>query len=76
MQYQSNGPIGGSAAYMKYGMTPEMYAAVAFKAKGVLFRVGADMLSIKPRVLGTVPAATDENPDTVKTVRVSDPFCS
>jgi hypothetical protein len=72
MQYQSNGPIGGSAAYMKYGMTPEVYAAVAYKTKGFLFRAGADLLSIKPRVLGTVPAATDENPDAVKTVRVSD----
>ena len=25
MQYQSAGPIGGSALYMKYGKTPEMY---------------------------------------------------
>ena len=72
MQYQSNGPVGNSAIYMKYGMTPEMYAAVAYKTKGFLFRVGADMLSIKPRVLGTVPAPTDEKPEAVKTVRVSD----
>lgn len=72
MQYQSAGPVGASAIYMKYGMTPEMYAAVAYKNKGFLARVGVDMLSIKPRVLGTVAAPTDENPDAVKTVRVSD----
>ena len=54
MQYSSQGPVGASPIYMKYGMTPEMYAAVAYKNNGFLFRVGADMLSIKPRVFGTV----------------------
>ena len=54
MQYNSQGPVGASAMYMKYGMTPEMYAAVAYKDNGFLFRVGADLLSIKPRVFGTV----------------------
>ena len=63
MQYQSNGPIGNSANYMKYGMTPEMYAALAYKSKGFLFRAGVDLLSIKPRVLGSVND---------KVVRVSD----
>ncbi len=63
-QYQSAGPVGASAIYMKYGKTPEMYAAVAYKSDGFLFRVGADLVSIKPRVLG-------ENKDG-KTVTVSD----
>ena len=54
MQYNSQGPVGASAIYMKYGMTPEMYAAVAYKNKGMLVRLGADLLSIKPRVLGEV----------------------
>ena len=49
MQYQSAGPVGTSALYMKYGKTPEMYAAVAFKTKGFLLRAGVDMVSIKPR---------------------------
>ena len=53
MQYNSSGPIESSAMYMKYGKTPELYAAVAYKSKGFLFRAGADVLSIKPRVLGT-----------------------
>ncbi|MBR4300110.1 MAG: hypothetical protein IKT59_10415 [Bacteroidales bacterium] len=63
MQYNSQGPVGGSAIYMKYGMTPEMYAAVTYKNKGALVRLGADLLSIKPRVLGSVDGAK---------VRVSD----
>ena len=72
MQYQSTGPVGSSAIYMKYGCTPEMYAAVAYKSKGFLVRVGADMVSIKPRVLGSVAAPTTENPSAVRTVKVSD----
>ena len=63
MQYQSSGPIGASASYMKYGMTPEIYAGITYKADGFLMRAGADVLSIKPRVLGQL----DE-----KTVKVSD----
>ena len=58
MQYQSTGPIGGSALYMKYGKTPEMYAAVAYKSKGFLLRAGVDMVSIKPRVLGQLDGNT------------------
>ncbi len=76
MQYQSTGPVGTSAIYMKYGCTPEMYAAVAFKTKGFLVRAGVDMVSIKPRVLGTktVAAPTDLEPNATKdvTVKVSD----
>ena len=63
MQYQSSGPIGASAMYMKYGKTPEMYAALAYKTKGFLVRAGVDYLSIKPRVYGTVGD---------RTVKVSD----
>ena len=68
MQYNSQGPVGASAIYMKYGMTPEVYAAVGVKGKNYLLRVGADLLSIKPRVYGQVE---DEYGDLV-TVRVSD----
>jgi hypothetical protein len=63
MQYQSNGPIGGSAMYMKYGKTPETYAAVGYKTKNFLIKTGVDVLSIKPRVFGQVDG---------KTVKVSD----
>ncbi len=63
MQYQSNGPVGTSPIYMKYGKTPEFYAAVAYKSNGFLFRVGADLVSIKPRVFGELDG---------KRVKVSD----
>ena len=57
-QYQSTGPVGASALYMKYGKTPELYAALAYKSKGFLLRAGVDMVSIKPRVLGKVDDVT------------------
>ena len=80
MQYQSTGPVGASAIYMKYGMTPEIYAAVAYKSKGFLIRAGVDVVSIKPRLFGTamvtVPDEVSAVPDATKeiesTVKVSD----
>ena len=39
-------------------MTPEMYAAVAYKTNGFLVRAGADLVSIKPRVYGKVDGVT------------------
>ena len=63
MQYNSQGPVGASAIYMKYGMTPEVYAAVGYKGKDFLVRAGADLISIKPRVYGKLDDVT---------VRVSD----
>lgn len=63
MQYQSTGPVGASAIYMKYGMTPEMYAAVAYKSKGFLVRAGVDMVSIKPRVQAKVDDVTKKVAD-------------
>ena len=72
MQYQSTGPVGSSAIYMKYGMTPEVYAGLTFKSKGFLARAGVDVVSIKPRVFGVkkVAAPTEENPDVTKDVKV------
>ena len=77
MQYQSSGPIGNSALYMKYGKTPELYAGITYKTGGFLMRAGVDVLSIKPRVFSTVkvPAPTADDPDATKAVtgsRVSD----
>ena len=76
MQYQSAGPVGSSAIYMKYGKTPEIYLGLTYKYKGFLARAGADIVSIKPRVFGTriVDTSTDANSSatTSCTVRVSD----
>lgn len=74
MQYKSNGPSGSTADYMKYGCVPEMYAGLTYKNKGFLARVGADLLSIKPRVFGEVLDITNffEGEPVVETVKVSD----
>ena len=53
MQYNSTGPDGQSAEYMAYGKTPEAYLGLSVHAKGFLMRAGADVLSIKPRHIGT-----------------------
>ena len=63
MQYNSIGQEGQSAEYMAYGMTPEGYLGLSVQNKGFLMRAGADVLSIKPRHLGTNNGIT---------VRVSD----
>ncbi len=62
-QYQSQGPVGASAIYMKYGKVPQLYAALAYKSGGFLLRAGAEVTSIKPRVFGQLDG---------KTVKVSD----
>lgn len=50
MQYLSTGPSGASDDYMKHGCTPELYVGATFKNNnGFTGRVGADVLSIKPR---------------------------
>lgn len=65
MQYVSQGPAGASAEYIKYAGTPEGYVGLTLKSNdGFLARVGASVLSIKPRNTGT-------NADGV-TVKVSD----
>ncbi len=60
MQYTSTGPNGASANYIKYGCTPEAYLAFNFKNENLLFRLGADVLSIKPRNYGTVTRDSGE----------------
>ncbi|MBP5397240.1 MAG: hypothetical protein J6Y32_01205 [Bacteroidales bacterium] len=49
MQYTSTGPIGEVADYIKYSCTPECYLGFNFKTQKSLFRIGGDVLSIKPR---------------------------
>ncbi|MBQ2592236.1 MAG: hypothetical protein II567_02995, partial [Candidatus Riflebacteria bacterium] len=49
MQYTSTGPNGASADYIKYSLTPECYLGFNFFTKKSLFRIGGDIVSIKPR---------------------------
>ena len=65
MQYMSQGPQGASASYIAYSKTPEAYLGVSVHSKGFLMRVGADVLSIKPRQTGSVMAADGVTPVTV-----------
>ena len=53
MQYNSTGPDGQSAEYIAYSKTPEAYVGVSVHDKGWIFRAGVDVLSIKPRHIGT-----------------------
>ena len=52
MQYPSCGPNGASADYIKNSGIPELYFAINRTAGNTLFRLGADMLSLKPFVGG------------------------
>lgn len=63
MQYCSIGPNASgianqSADFIMYSKTPEAYLGVSVHDKGFLMRVGADVLSIKPRQIGTVTVGT------------------
>ena len=59
MQYTSTGPEGASANYIKYGCTPELYLGVNYKAGKTTFRLGGDLLSIKPRQVNSTGFAKD-----------------
>jgi len=64
MQYTSVGPsvsldsktgtynyktAAASADFINYSLTPEVYLGLNFKSDGILLRLGADLVSIKPR---------------------------
>jgi len=68
MQYMSMGPEGASANYMKYGLTPEIYLGLNYKNGGFLGRIGATMLSIKPRHTGTVDGQSVNVKDRITTI--------
>ena len=59
MQYTSTGPEGASANYIKYGCTPELYAGFNFKKGKSTFKIGGDLLSIKPRQVNATGFAKD-----------------
>ncbi len=51
MQYRPTGPSGAAEEYAKYALIPEMYAGVSYASGDFLARLGADVLSLKPRYL-------------------------
>lgn len=68
MQYTSIGPEGQSAEYIAYSKTPEAYLGLSVHDKGVLFRAGADVLSICPRHLGKANGVDVKVKDRITTV--------
>ncbi len=72
MQYTSMGPDGASANYIKYSCTPEGYLGLSYKTGGFLARVGADVLSIKPRTTGEGGYYDETGAWAATTVKVSD----
>ena len=52
VQYMSTGPDGQSAEYITYGKTPEAYLGLSFQHQGWTARVGANVVSIRPRHQG------------------------
>lgn len=72
MQYTSTGPAGASADYIKYGLTPEFYLGLNFKTSKSLFRIGGDILSIKPRWNNATWNSTDKKWNNDGTSKVKD----
>ena len=73
MQYTSAGPSGASADYIKYSCVPEMYLGLTLKSNnGFLARIGTNLLSIKPRRLGTATFERDDAGPVDVIVKVSD----
>lgn len=55
MLYPSMGPDGSSTNYIKYATTPEGYLGLTYNTDGgFLAKAGVSVLSLKPRVYGTV----------------------
>ena len=52
--YQSTGPKGKNAEYLKNGMIPELFAGIDFHKNKFLAGVGVEMISLKPRTEATV----------------------
>lgn len=65
MQYCSVGPNASGVAtqaadFIMYSKTPEAYLGLSFHHKGWLVRAGADVLSIKPRQMGTTTSLSGD----------------
>ena len=54
LQYTSSGPKGMSEDYIKNSCVPEFYAGVDYKTNNWLVGIGADLISLAPRVKSEV----------------------
>lgn len=60
MQYNSAGPDGSSAKYIKWGCTPETYVGLNYKSGGLTAKAGVDVSSIAPRIRNEAGARVSE----------------
>lgn len=79
MQYCSVGPSPTGAIqaadFIMYSKTPEAYLGLSVHTNGFLLRAGADVLSIKPRQIGTVNVGGDTISVSVKDrITTASPF--
>ena len=80
MQYCSVGPNAAGVAtqaadFIMYSKTPEAYLGLSVHTNGFLLRAGADVLSIKPRQIGTVNVGGDTISVSVKDrITTASPF--
>ena len=58
LQYLSTGPAGKSEEYMKHSGVPEFYAGVDFRPQNWTIGMGAEVLSIVPRIKSEVEGKT------------------
>lgn len=64
LMYLSTGPNGKSEEYQKNAVIPELFLGVNYRNNGFLAGIGAEMLTLKPRLRSTVEEQTfkvDEN---------------
>jgi hypothetical protein len=54
LMYLSIGPNGKSEEYQKNGVIPELFAGITYHANGFSGGIGADMISLKPRLHATM----------------------
>ena len=65
-QFLTNGPEGANEKYANRALIPEVFVGLNYRAGGVYAQVGADVLTIRPRVTANIPATATEPAHNVK----------
>ncbi|MBQ2509076.1 MAG: hypothetical protein II532_04860 [Bacteroidales bacterium] len=61
LQYVSSGPAGASYSYAYNAIVPEAFVGLNYKSSRVYAQLGADVLTIRPRVQGSAVTSTNVN---------------
>ena len=70
LQYLSTGPNGKSEEYIKNSCVPEFYAGVDYKTNNWMVGIGADLISLAPRIKSEVGDKTYKVKERVTSVSV------